>query len=374
MAGIYIHIPFCRHKCSYCNFYSVVSQKYRGEFVTAVLKEIDTRIHNLSEKIETIYFGGGTPSLLTKDEIEKILNKIVNSFDLVDDNEITFEANPDDLDLSYLNELKKLGINRISIGIQSFLGEDLKYLERTHDAERIPKVLNDITNAGFKKINADLIYGIPGQSNEDIKYNVNNLLEYPLDHISAYALTVEPGTKLNHQIKKDKKTDINESSITQHFHLLSELLISRGFEHYEISNFALPDSYSKHNMNYWYQKPYLGLGPSAHSYDGKYRWWNINSVPKYVDGIKEGNIPLEKEELTLEQKFNEFIMLRLRTHYGIDMNEVAAEFGYRWHDELQDDFKRIHNPEYIQLQNNKIVLTRKGYWFADGLAAQLFRG
>ncbi|MFW6020044.1 MAG: radical SAM family heme chaperone HemW [Bacteroidales bacterium] len=374
MAGIYIHIPFCRHKCSYCNFFSIVSQKYRTQIVPSILQEIDARKDTINQKVETVYFGGGTPSLLTISEIERIIKKILSSFKLVDQPEITFEANPDDIETAYLNSLIKLGVNRISIGIQSFRQEDLNYLERTHNARRISKVMNAIVNAGVKHINADLIYGVPGQTEEAIEYNINQLLDYPLDHVSAYALTVEPQTKLKHQIQKREKSDINESAITQHFYHLSERLTFHGFEHYEISNFALPDCYSKHNTNYWYQKPYLGLGPSAHSYDGTSRWWNIDAVSAYVKGANEGNIPIEMEILTIEQKFNEFIMLRLRTKQGIDMQEVARLFGPTWHNELRKAFKSVNNPEYIRWKDNKIVLTRKGFWFADGLAAQLFRG
>ena len=374
MAGIYIHIPFCRHKCSYCNFFSVVSQKHRTEIVPAILQEIDARKNAINEKVETIYFGGGTPSLLSVNEVEQLIDKLFASFEIINQPEITFEANPDDVNPEYLKSLKQLGINRISIGIQSFREEDLNYLERTHNASRISNVMSAIVGAGFKHINADLIYGIPGQQNEAIHYNVSRLLDYPLDHISAYALTVEPGTKLNHQINKNKKPDIEESAITQHFYQLSDFLLAHGFEHYEISNFALPGCYSKHNTSYWYQKPYLGLGPSAHSYDGNSRWWNISSVSGYVKGVNEGKIPLEKEVLSLEQKFNEFIMLRLRTQQGIDMQEVARLFGPSWHNDLRKAFKSVENTQYIRWQNNRIVLTRKGFWFSDGIAAQLFRG
>ncbi|MCF8331846.1 MAG: radical SAM family heme chaperone HemW [Bacteroidales bacterium] len=373
MAGIYIHIPYCRHKCSYCNFYSTASATYRNVIADMILTELDLRKSFLSEEINSIYFGGGTPSVLPVSDINKILKSVYNEFDVSPDVEITFEANPDDLDINYLSELKKIGINRISIGIQSFFEQDLAYLERVHKAERIPEVMNAIIQSGYDNINADLIYGIPGQTELMVEQNLNWLTEYPVNHISAYALTVEPGTALQVQIKKKIKPETDEAVLSSHFLRVSKLLTKTGFEHYEISNFAIAGKYSKHNTSYWFQEPYLGLGPSAHSYDGYSRRWNANSVQKYIDTIKQNKLREEVEILSLVQKFNEFIMLRLRTQWGIDMQEVARKFGAEWHNDLRKAVQQIQQPDKIKFKNNKLILTPLGFLYADGLASELFR-
>ncbi len=373
MAGIYIHIPFCRHKCSYCNFFSIASAKQRDEITDAIIKEAISRQDYTSEKVETIYFGGGTPSLLPAQGVEKILNSLYKNFRIQKDAEITFEANPDDLNKEYLTALKVAGINRISTGIQSFSSEDLRYLERTHQAERIPYLLHDISEAGFSNISADLIFGIPGQTMAVLEQNISQLLQFPVNHISAYALTVEPRTALAHQIKKNKKENISDSAVSEHFLKVSEVLRNEGWEHYEISNYSLNGSYSRHNTSYWFQRPYLGLGPSAHSFNGDSRQWNVSSVARYLDGTHHGNVPVEKEILSREQKFNELIMLRLRTRWGIDMQEVAKQFGQYWHNDLLKAFRQIKRPDLIKLENNRIMLSYEGYLYADGLASELFR-
>ncbi len=373
MAGIYIHIPFCRHKCSYCNFFSIASSKNRDEIAEAIITETELRQDYLGEDIETIYFGGGTPSLLSSREVEKILNTFYRLFSVKNNAEITFEANPDDLNKKYLGALKTAGINRISTGIQSFSSEDLHYLERTHKAERIPALLQDIFGAGFSNISADLIFGIPGQTAVLLEKNIRQLLEFPVNHISAYALTVEPQTLLAHQIRKNKKENVSDYTASSHFMKASGILLSEGWEHYEISNYAFNGSYSRHNTNYWFQKPYLGLGPSAHSFNGDSRQWNVSSVSGYLNGIRNKKIPAEREILSRVQKFNEFIMLRLRTRWGIDMQEVAGQFGQYWHNDLLKAFRQIKNTDLIKMENNRIKLSREGFLYADGLAAELFR-
>jgi oxygen-independent coproporphyrinogen-3 oxidase len=373
MSGIYIHIPFCRHKCSYCNFFSVASQKHRDKISRALIAELEQRKDYLSEAVETIYFGGGTPSLLAVSEVNEILKKLKTVFVVDSDAEITFEANPDDLNPDYLQGLKKAGINRISIGIQSFHASDLRYLERLHKAERIPQLIQDIKHAGFSSISADLIYGIPGQTEQMLKQNMKQLCSFEVDHISAYALTVEPGTALSWQIRKSKKQNVDEELSAEHFRLLSSFLKTQGYEHYEVSNFALPGRHSRHNTSYWYHRPYLGIGPSAHSFDGKSRRWNVHSVHKYISGAENKSIAYEQEELDHVQLFNEFVMLRLRTAEGINMQELARLFGPQWHNHLRKQAKAIKRPDLIRFQGNDIRLTDEGLLYADGLAAELFR-
>ncbi|MFO8054312.1 MAG: radical SAM family heme chaperone HemW, partial [Bacteroidales bacterium] len=307
------------------------------------------------------------------EDIHKILQAIDRQFSVNHDNvEITVEANPDDLTAGYLKNLRASGVNRISLGIQSFSSQDLDYLERLHEVNNIPSVMNHISRAGFNTISADLIYGIPTQTEQVLYGNIQELMRYPVDHISAYALTVEPNTILHWQIKHLRKSAIDEALASSHFLHVSEHLEDQGFEHYEISNYALPGKYSRHNINYWYQKPYLGIGPSAHSYDGCSRQWNISATGPYIKAVKAGYIPAEKEILSTEQQFNEFIMLRLRTRRGIDMQEVARRFGSARHNALRRAFKKLRRPGLITFDKNTIFLTRKGFLYADGLAAELF--
>lgn len=373
MSGVYIHIPFCRHKCSYCNFFSVASQKHRDKISNALIAELEQRKDYLKEPVETIYFGGGTPSLLSVSEVNEILTKIRTVFPVEAAAEITFEANPDDLNPEYLQGLKDAGINRISIGIQSFHASDLHYLERLHKASRIPEVIQAIKQAGLNSISADLIYGIPGQTEQMLRHNMEQLCSFGVDHISAYALTVEPGTTLSWQIRKSQKQNVDEELSAEHFRLLSNFLKEKGYEHYEVSNFALPGRHSRHNTSYWHHQPYLGIGPAAHSFDGKSRRWNIHSVHKYISGAENKSIAYEQEKLDRVQLFNEFVMLRLRTSEGIDMQLLARLFGPQWHNQLRKQAKEIKLPGLIRFRGNDIQLTGEGLLYADGLAAALFR-
>lgn len=375
MAGIYFHIPFCHHKCSYCNFYSIASKKWLDQIAEALLKELVLRRDELGGTVETIYFGGGTPSLLTAVEVESLLQAVYDNFRVAKKAEITFEANPDDLSEDYLNALKRIGVNRISIGIQSFQQNDLAYLERRHHSEMIPGVLQRIFQTGFEQVNADIIYGIPGQTEEHLRENIQSLVSYPLDHISAYALTVEQGTALNNQIQKGKKAGVRDEVAAEHFLFVSEQLQSLGFEHYEISNYALPNHYAKHNTNYWFQKPYLGIGPAAHSFNGVKRRWNKASVHHYIHGLEKNTLDYEEETLNQIQQFNEFIMLRIRTQWGVDMQALAERFSWRWHNDLIKQLKQLHKPDLITYnrKENRIKLSQKGFLYADGLASELFR-
>lgn len=372
MAGIYLHIPFCRHKCSYCNFYSTASPKYRYQFAEAILKEAELEKNYLQEPVNTIYIGGGTPSIFPSRDIQKILTVIDQLFRVETNPEITMEANPDDLSYDYLNKLKNFGVNRISIGIQSIYSNDLKYLERTHDPAKISEVLEMLKNAGFRSINADLLYGIPGQTEQMLKDNIQRLVSSVMDHISAYALTVEPSTILERQIEKNRKSLVKEGQGSEQFNIVSGELKRYGFEQYEISNFAKHGNYSVHNTNYWFRKPYLGLGPSAHSFDGKSRKWNVPSVKKYMEGVRNENIPAEEEKLPKNQQFNEYVMLRLRTKWGINTDEIQKIFGYKYVDHLFGELEKLNKSSLFIFEGRNIKLTSRGLLFADGLSAELF--
>lgn len=372
MAGIYLHIPFCRHKCSYCNFYSVASTKYLEEFADAINKETQLRTDYINESVQTIYFGGGTPSLLSANDIQKILTGLKNNFSVEWDAEITLEANPDDLDESYLNQLKFAGINRMSIGVQSYKHKDLNYLERTHHPAHVPKAIELMKEAGFENISADLMYGIPEQTEDVLENNLLELLKYNIPHISCYALTVEPGTTLERQIQKKRKAPVEEELAAIQFQKVSDFLKRYNYEQYEVSNFAINNQYSRHNTNYWFGVPYLGLGPSAHSYNGDSRSWNVASVKKYLGNMQKDTLPSEQETLTKKQKFNEYVMLRLRTKWGIHLNEVRKLFGDSYVAHIDSKMKHMDKGGLFSFSSNNIKLTSRGFLLSDGIAAEFF--
>ena len=291
MSGIYIHIPFCLSKCAYCGFYSVPSVRRKAEFMEALKQEIVSRKDYLhGEKVETIYFGGGTPSLLNADEIDALLRLLNNTFEMVDYPEITLEANPDTLTLNYLNALRSLGVNRLSIGIQSFFDNDLHYLNRRHDSNHASLCLQRAKAAGFENVNIDLIYGLPTSDADQWSRNLDLFFETGLPHLSAYALTLEPNAILTKQIEMGKTLPVNEEDAIRDYEILCQKMAQAGFLHYEISNFCKPEMHSRHNASYWFGTPYIGFGPSAHSYDGTSRQWNVASV--------SSSFSAEKEELT----------------------------------------------------------------------------
>jgi len=374
MAGIYIHIPFCKQKCHYCNFFSVASEKYKDQFIIALHKEIALQKDYLDgEEIETIYFGGGTPSILSFDEILMVLDEISKFHQIGMGAEITLEANPDDLNKEKVLELRKTPINRLSIGVQSFFKEDLKYLNRIHTGYQASLSISYAKEAGFDNISIDLIYGIPTLTKEKWLANLNKFFSFNLQHLSAYALTVEPKTALEILINKGKMKPVDENSIVGHFKQLINLMNKQGFIHYEISNFCREGFYSKHNKSYWFGKKYLGLGPSAHSFNGKSRQWNVSNILKYISEIEMKKIPAEKENLTTIQKYNDYILTSMRTIWGIDSNYIKKHFGeeFLFHSEF-------HIKEYIKSgkvirKQDKFFLSDNGKLFADGIAAGLFR-
>ena len=374
MAGIYIHIPFCKRKCHYCNFYSLANQKNRAKFLQALLKEIVLQKHYLkAQKIETIYFGGGTPSLLSINEIEVILTKIHQNFEVNSNAEIDLEANPDDLNSEILNDYRRIGINRLSIGTQSFDDRILKKLNRVHTAQQAIEAVNEAQKQGFNNISIDLIYGIPGLSNQLWEESINKALSMHIPHLSAYHITVEPNTALDILIKKKKyPTPVDQEGII-HSLMLMEQMQKNGYEHYEISNYALANQYSKHNTNYWRQKSYLGLGPSAHSFDLHSRQWNIASIKKYIESLEEEKQNFEKEKINAIDQYNEFIMLGLRTQWGININELKEKFGTQNLAYFKQEIQKYIENGKVEYTPPIYRLSNQGKLFADGIAADLFK-
>lgn len=374
MSGIYIHIPFCKSKCAYCNFFSLVSEKKINDYVNSLKREIVSRKDYLGgEKVKTIYFGGGTPSLLPTKYIDEILKNLNNNFDLVSNPEITLEANPDTIDKEQLFELKSLGVNRISVGIQSFNDDDLKYLDRKHDSKHALQIIDDLKCVGFEKLTLDLIYGIPTLTEEKWNKNLDIFFSTGISHLSAYALTVEPKTILGQRIAKGDLQDINEEETVCHYEILVDRTKENGFEHYEISNFAKPGCRSQHNSIYWNDEKYLGLGPSAHSYDGNSRQWNISNLTKYIQLINsESECYYEKEILSTEDKFNEYVMTSLRTSWGCDIEKISAKYGSSYSEHFLKNVKKYLESGEMLKDFNTYRLTDEGMLFADGIAAELF--
>jgi oxygen-independent coproporphyrinogen-3 oxidase len=374
MSGIYIHIPFCKSKCAYCNFFSLVSEKKINDYVNSLKREIVSRKDYLGgEKVKTIYFGGGTPSLLPTKYIDEILKILNNNFDLVSNPEITLEANPDTIDKEQLFELKSLGVNRISVGIQSFHDDDLKYLDRKHDSRHALQIIDDLKCVGFEKLTLDLIYGIPTLTEEKWNKNLDIFFSTGISHLSAYALTVEPKTILGQRIEKGDLQDVNEEETVRHYEILVDRTKENGFEHYEISNFAKPGCRSQHNSIYWNDEKYLGLGPSAHSYDGNSRQWNISNLTKYIQLINsESECYYEKEILSTEDKFNEYVMTSLRTSWGCDIEKISAKYGSPYSEHFLKNVKKYLESGEMLKDFNTYRLTDEGMLFADGIAAELF--
>lgn len=373
MAGIYIHIPFCRQACHYCNFHFSTTLHQKAAMVQAIVQEIALTVpYAASESIATVYLGGGTPSLLTIEELGSILQAVRNRFTLLPDAEITLEANPDDITSDVLNGWKALGFNRLSIGIQSFLAEELQWMNRAHNQAQAVDCITLAQQAGFHNLSVDLIYGSPLLSDANWRRNVEAVVERQVPHISCYALTVEPKTALHHQIKQQQKAAVDGDKQAAQFLLLMQWLGQAGYEHYEISNFAQPGLRSRHNSSYWQGTPYYGFGPSAHSYDGKGRRWNIANNALYIQALTNRTIPFEEEILTPTQQLNEYIMIALRTMEGIDLQRVAQTFGTTKQQLILQAAERYCKEGQALLLGNRLVLTDAGKLLADGIAADLF--
>lgn len=372
MAGIYIHIPFCSQRCSYCNFFSVVSINLLNEVIDAIIKEFSIRKDYLkNEPVQTIYFGGGTPSLLTIQQIEKLLNTIYKNFPVEKNAEITFEANPDDLTEKYLSDLKKLGINRLSIGIQSFDDNKLKILNRRHNAFQAVEAVRVAQRSGFNNISIDLIYGLPFQSLIEWENDLDKAFSLPIQHLSAYALTFEEKTLLLKQKEKKLIEPADEELMIKMYELLLNKSNQNGFDAYEISNFSLPEFYSRHNSSYWTQTPYLGIGPSAHSFNGFSRQWNVASIHKYIEGIMKNNSFFEQEILSLQDRYNEYVLLGLRTKNGINIDELEQNFGIELKNFCLENIKTFIDNEKVYRYGSFLRLTTAGKLISDTIIAQL---
>lgn len=381
MSGIYFHIPFCKQACHYCDFHFSTSLKKKDELVNALALELKIRKDELKgQTVETIYFGGGTPSLLTNEELSFLIDEVYKNYTVVVNPEITLEANPDDLTVNRLNDLTNTPINRLSIGIQSFFEDDLKSMNRAHNEVEAKQCLKEATKH-FDNITIDLIYAIPNMGLEKWNENLQTAFGFGVNHISAYALTVEPKTALETFIKKGNYPPINEDLALQHFDHLMEETNKQGFVQYEISNFGKPDFFSKHNTSYWQGKPYLGIGPSAHSFNGKERSWNVANNSKYIQSIQAGELPSTVERLTVKDQYNEYIMTGLRTIWGVSLNKIEKDFGldFRNHllkeaDKFIDQGLLVISKDYDENQNciETLTITDKGKFLSDGIASELF--
>lgn len=378
MAGIYIHIPFCKQACHYCDFHFSTSLKKKSEMLMALKKEIKLRKDELEEMvIETIYFGGGTPSILKVEEIEELIGAVYSNYRVSSEPEITLEANPDDVlsvraqSRTVFEDYLKIGINRLSIGIQSFFEEDLKLMNRAHDALEAKKCLED-AKTHFQNISVDLIYGIPGMSDARWNTNIETALEFDIPHISAYALTVEPKTALAHFIAEGKMANVDDEQAERQFHQLVAILDDDGFVNYEISNFGKPGFFSKNNTAYWQGKPYLGIGPSAHSFDGKKRGWNVRNNSKYITSLNDGQLPIEREVLSKRDRYNEYIMTGLRTIWGVSLKKIRNDFGPKYAEYLKKQSEKYVRQHLLFWDGEILLTTKKGKFLADGIASDLF--
>ena len=378
MSGIYIHIPFCKQACHYCDFHFSTSMKKKDEMVLALAKEIAMRKNELlnsarseNEIVETIYFGGGTPSVLSNDEIIFLISEVYKNYTVSENPEITLEANPDDLSAERILELSRSPINRLSIGIQSFYEEDLKMMNRAHNSAEAKKCLEEATKY-FDNISLDLIYGIPGMTDEMWKQNIETALSFGVPHISSYALTVEPKTALSKLIQTGKIAEPQDEAASNHFMILVDTLQKNGFIHYELSNFGKENYFSKNNSAYWLGKKYIGSGPSAHSYDGEKRGWNIANNSLYLKAIQNNELPIETEILTISDRYNEYIMTGLRTIWGVSLERIENEFGLEYLNYLKKQSQKFLDDGLLSIENNILKPTPRGKFLTDGIASDLF--
>lgn len=388
MSGIYIHIPFCKQACHYCDFHFSTSLKKKDEMIAALAKEIELRKSELldsarsdSEVVETIYFGGGTPSILQVSDLKLLIDAVYKNYKVVENPEITIEANPDDLISQALSfraqsrnlyeEYHSIGINRLSIGIQSFFEDDLKLMNRAHNSAEAKECLA-LASQYFDNISVDLIYGIPGMSNEKWLQNIETALSFNIPHISSYALTVEPKTALHTFIQKGIIPQPDDEVAQEHFQILVDKLIENNFIHYELSNFGKENYFSKNNSSYWLGKKYIGIGPSAHSYDGEKRGWNVSNNTLYIKSIQENKLPLETEILSKTDRYNEYIMTGLRTIWGISLDRIENEFGKSYLDYLNQQSAKYIEDHLLFVDENVLRTTKNGKFLSDGIASDLF--
>ena len=373
MAGIYIHIPFCKQACYYCDFHFSTSLKKKNTLISALIKELKLRKDELKETpIETIYFGGGTPSILSNEELQLLIDSVYENYKVISCPEITLEANPDDLYKDRIIELSKSPINRLSIGIQSFFEKDLKLMNRAHNADEARSCI-EVAKKYFSNISIDLIYGIQGATNEQWIKNIEIALNFEISHISSYALTVEPKTVLASFIEKGIIEDVDDEQAHQQFLILKDKLEEEGFVHYELSNFGKEGFFSKNNSAYWQGKSYLGIGPSAHSFNGTQRGWNVRNNTKYINALNKDELPIEIEILTLTDRYNEYIMTGLRTIWGVSLKKVEEDFGKLFKDYLIERADIFINQHLLYIDDGHIRVSRKGQFLSDGISSELFK-
>ncbi|WKK65608.1 radical SAM family heme chaperone HemW [Lutimonas zeaxanthinifaciens] len=371
MAGIYIHIPFCKQACYYCDFHFSTSLRNKESMLSAIKRELILRKNEFKESIETIYFGGGTPSLLNSLEIDSIIDLIRMHFQVTENPEITLEANPDDLSKEKLEELSKTPVNRLSIGVQSFFDEDLRYMNRAHNSKQ---AIDSMEHASkwFENISMDLIYGMPTLNEKRWEENLQFTFDFNVNHISSYALTVEPRTALDHFIRKGTYKAPSEKKAESHFKILQQLTKAEEFIQYEISNFGKKGYFSRHNTSYWKGLKYLGIGPSAHSFDGTRRSWNVSNNAKYLKSLEKDELSIEVEYLTVEDRINEMIMTGIRTIWGISIVDIVTEFGQDYKEQLMKQAQKHLQSGILYLREEQLVLRPEKYFLADGIASDMF--
>ena len=372
MSGIYFHIPFCKQACHYCNFHFSTSLKHKDSVLRAMRQELTYFARQgWQGPAETVYFGGGTPSILSVDEIAHFVEEVASLFGLAEGAEVTLEANPDDLDLNKIRALKDSPVNRLSVGIQSFDPEELHWMNRAHTPEQALKSLEGIARY-FDNFSLDLIYGIPGSDLSRWDSNLSRALDFRPPHISAYALTVEPKTALHSFVQRGLSPDVDEAAAQQQFEHMAATLEEKGYDHYEISNFAQPGYYSRNNSGYWQGKSYLGIGPAAHSYDGHKRWWNPAHNLRYVKALEKGGFPGEAEELSVRDRYNETVMMGLRTRWGVSLVRIREDFGPGYEAYLRRQASPYLREQLLFMDGDVLYTARKGKFLADGIASDLF--
>ena len=373
MSGIYIHIPFCKQACHYCDFHFSTSLKKKDELIDALIREIELRQYEFKNTtVETIYFGGGTPSLLTSEELKRIIDSVFKNYNVSENPEITLEANPDDLCSEQIINLSNSQINRLSIGIQSFHEKDLKLMNRAHNTQEAKQCLEEATKY-FNNISLDLIYGLPGTTHQEWEQNIDIALAFGIKHISSYALTVEPKTALASFIDKGLINTVDDALIQEQFYILIDKLEANNFVHYELSNFGKEGFFSRNNSAYWQGKHYIGIGPSAHSFNGKQRGWNIRNNTKYIKAIQNNELPIETETLTKTDRYNECVMTGLRTVWGVSIKKIKAEFGTTFETYLLQQAQKHIKEHLLYIEDDKLKVTKKGKFLSDGIASDLFK-
>ena len=371
MAGLYLHIPFCKSRCSYCDYFSSANESKMDAFVKNLCVEARMRKNEISENVKTIYFGGGTPSRLQQTHFEQIFDTLFDNFSINSDAEITLEANPDDLSREYIQMLATLPLNRLSIGIQSFDEQELKFLNRRHTKQQALDAVEYAKQVGFDNLNIDLMYGLPNQTLNMWKKSLQQAVDLKIQHISAYHLAYEEKTEMLSLLQAGKINPLNEQMSTEMFSMLINTLANHGFLHYELSNFALPEMFSQHNSSYWRGEKYIGLGAAAHSFDGNNRSWNASSVTEYIEAIESNTLHQTTEQLTIAEKYNEFILTGLRTIWGVDLQTLKNTFGEIFYNFCMKNAQKYIDNQLLEIEKNTLKILPKGIFIADGIVSDL---